>query len=151
MLCAKSQPTTDQGTKIPQAVVDGGDPGTMLRMRDFGDKHWAGELSHGVTETHEETGALILWAAHSGGLNGGGNDHDDATNSDGGFAPILIADKRYNGERNDGTDRVHGAETTQSVLRRVIHSHLPGVKDLRSVHERSSHSQSLGLLCLQDP
>jgi hypothetical protein len=150
VLCAKSQPPTDQGTEIPQAVVDGGDPGTMLRMRDLGDKHRAGELSHGVAETHEETAALILWAAHRRCLNGGGNDHDDATNSDGCFTTILIAKPWYNGERNDGTDRVHGGETTQSVLRRVTHRHLPGVKDLRSVHERSSHSQPLDLLCLQD-
>lgn len=141
MLCSKSQPTTDQGTKIPQAVVDGSDPSTMLRMRDFGDKHRAGELSHGVAETHEETSTLVLWAAHGGGLNGGGNDHNNTTDSDGSFAPKLIAEPRYNGERNDGTDRVHGAEASQSILRRVVHGLLPGVKNLRSVHERSSHSQ----------
>lgn len=151
VLCAKSQPTADQGTEIPQAVVDGGDPGTMLRMRDFSDEHRAGELSHGVAETHEETGALVLWAAHGRGLNGGGSDHDDATNSDGGFTPKPITEPRYNGERNDRTDRVHGGETTQSVLRRVTHGHLPGFKDLRSVHERSSHSQSLDIVCMQDP
>ena len=85
-------------------------------MRNFSDKHRARELSHGVAETHEETASLILRAAHRGSLNGGGNNHNDATNSDGGFAPISVAEERYHGEGNDGTDRVHGAETTQSVL-----------------------------------
>jgi len=140
VLSAESQPTTDQGTKIPQAVVDGGDPSTMLRVSDFGDKHRAGELSHGVAETHEETGTLILWAAHGGGLDSGGDNHDDATSSDGSLAAKLVADERDNRERDDGTDRVHGAETTQGVLRRVTHSDLPGVQKLRSVHKRSSHS-----------
>ena len=68
MLCAKSQPATDQGTQVPQAVVYGSDPGTVLRMRDLGNKHRAGELSQGVAQTHKETGALVLWSAHGGGL-----------------------------------------------------------------------------------
>ena len=140
VLCAKCQPATDESTEIPQAVVDGGDPGTMLRMRDLGDEHRAGELSHGVAETHEEARALVLWATHSGGLNGSGDDHDNATNGDGVLATKLVAEPRHDGERNDATDRVHGAETTQGVFRGVTHCVLPGVKDLRSVHERPSHS-----------
>jgi hypothetical protein len=141
VLCTESQPTTDQGTKIPQAVVDCGNPGTMLRMSDLSNKHRAGELSHGVAETHEETGTLVLWAAHGGCLDGSGDDHDDTTGSDGCLTSEFVAEPRNNGKRNDGTDRVHGAETTQSVRRRVTHGLLPGVKELRSVHERSSHSQ----------
>lgn len=140
VLCAKSQPATDQGTKVPQAVVNGSDPGTVLRMRNFGDEHRAGELSQGVAQTHKETSALVLWSAHRGGLNSSSNNHDDTANGDRGLATKSIAKEGYNGERNDGTDRVHGAETTQDVLRGVTHSILPGHKNLRSVHERSLHS-----------
>jgi hypothetical protein len=150
VLRAECQPTANERTKIPQAIVDGGDLSTMLRMRNFGDKHGAGELGQGVAETHEESGALVLWAAHRGGLDGGCDDHDDATNSDGSFTAKLVAEERNNGERNNGTDGVHGGETAQSVLGWVVHCQLPGVEDLRSVHERSSHSQSLDRVCLQD-
>jgi hypothetical protein len=140
VLCAKSQPATDQGTQIPQAVVYGSDPGTVLRMGDFGNKHRAGELSQGVAQTHKETGALVLWSAHGGGLDSSSNNHDDTSNSNRCLATKSIAEEGYNGERNDGTDRVHGTETTQDVLRGVTHSILPGHKNLRSVHERSLHN-----------
>ena len=104
VLSAKSQPATDQGTKVPQAVVDGCNPGTMLGMRNFGNKHRAGELRQGVAQTHKETGALVLWAAHGGGLNSGGDDHNDTPNSDRGFTTKSIAEEGHNGKRNDGTD-----------------------------------------------
>lgn len=137
VLCAESQPTADQGTQVPQAVVDGSDLGTMLRVRNLGDEHRAGELSQGVAETHEETGALVLRTAHRSSLDSRSDDHDNATNGDGCLATELIAEERHNGERRDGTDRVHGGETTQSLLRWVAHGILPGAQDLRSVHERS--------------
>jgi hypothetical protein len=144
VLGAKSQPTANERTEIPQAVVDGGDLGTMLRMRNLGDEHGAGELSQGVTETHKETGTLVLWAAHGGGLDGGCDDHDNTANSDWGLTAKLVAQERNNGKRNNGTDRVHGGETAQGVLGRVVHSQLPGVEDLGSIHERSWDGSAAG-------
>jgi NAD kinase len=43
------------GTQIPQAVVDGGDDGTVLRMADLGEENGARELSQRVSETDEES------------------------------------------------------------------------------------------------
>ena len=43
---AKCEPSADESSDIPQAVVYCGNPGAMLRVGDLGEKHWARELGH---------------------------------------------------------------------------------------------------------
>lgn len=43
------------GTQVPQAVVDGRDDGTVLRMADLGEENRARELGQRVSETDEES------------------------------------------------------------------------------------------------
>lgn len=150
VLCAESQPTTDQGSEVPQAVIDSGDPGTMLRMSDLSDKQRARRLSHRVAETHEETGSFVLWETHSSGLDGGGGNHDDATDGDWGLTAKPVAEERHNGKRRDGTNRVHSADTAQKLLRGGAHCGLPGIEELRSVHEGSTHYQLLSFRHVPD-
>lgn len=45
----------NQGTQVPQAIVDGGDRTTVLRMADFGEQQRRSHLSQRVTETENET------------------------------------------------------------------------------------------------
>lgn len=66
----------------------------MLRVGNLGDQHWAGKLSHGVAETHEETCSLVLRASMGRGLDSCCDDHDDATNSDGDLAAEVIREVR---------------------------------------------------------
>jgi len=136
VLGAEREPTADQGAQVPQAVVDSGDPGTMLRVRNLSDEKRAGELSERVAKTHEEAGALVLWLTHSRGLDCSGDNHDDAADGDWDLAAEFVAEEGHNGERGDGTDVVHGAEATKDSLRGVAHSVLPCVQDLGGVHER---------------
>ena len=52
-----------QGTDVPQAVVDGGETGTVLGMADLGEKHRGRDLSQAVAETKQST------ATHEGYTN----------------------------------------------------------------------------------
>jgi hypothetical protein len=89
-LGAESEPCADDGTDVPQTVVDGSDPGTMLRMAQFGQKKRGGELSERVSETHEETTGHEHVQVLGSSLDGGTDNHDQASNGDGGLTTEMI-------------------------------------------------------------
>lgn len=47
------------GAQVPQAVVYGGDDGTVLRVADLGKEDRARQLGQGVSETDEESTAKV--------------------------------------------------------------------------------------------
>lgn len=49
----------NQGSQVPQTVVDGGDGTTVLGMADLGKQEGRGHLSEGVAETENESAANI--------------------------------------------------------------------------------------------
>lgn len=54
---AEAQPADDEGADVPQAVVDGREAGTMLRVADLGEKHGRGDLGERVAESKHEAAA----------------------------------------------------------------------------------------------
>ena len=60
---AEREPTTNESSKIPQAVVYSSDLATMLRVGNLGQQQRTRELGQRVAESHEETSSLILWTS----------------------------------------------------------------------------------------
>ena len=102
-------------------------------MADFGEKQRSRQLSERVSETHEETGTLEHGKVDSGSLDRGSGDHDAATDDDGHTATEVVGDVGDHGQRDNGTNRVHGAETTEGFTTRVAHVVLPGREELHGV------------------
>lgn len=144
VLSAERDPGADERTDVPQAVVDGSDTGTVLRVADFSKKQRRTKLSKRVAETHKETGTFEHLDVGRSSLYRGGNDHDDATSNDRHLTTEAVRDERGDGERDDGTNRVHGAEAAEGFTRRVTHVGFPGVEELHCVqHGSVSRCQSL--------
>jgi len=133
VLSAERDPRANQGTDIPQAVVDGSDTSAVLRVADLSKEQRSGELGERVAETHEETGALEHGQVDGGSLDGGGNDHDGATDDDGHTTTVVIRDEGHDGKRDERTDLVHGAETAEGHTGGSVHVAHPGREELHGV------------------
>jgi len=83
ILRAKGDPRADKRTDVPQAVVDGSDATTVLRVADLSQKHGSRKLGQGVAETHEEASALEHGLVDGGSLDSSRKDHDDTAADDG--------------------------------------------------------------------
>lgn len=57
--CAPCNVCDKESSQVPQAVVDGGEDTTMLRMADLGEKNRRAHLSERVTETKDETATHV--------------------------------------------------------------------------------------------
>ena len=89
---AKGQPRDDEGTDVPQAVVDGGELGAMLRVSELGKKHRGGDLGEGVAKAEHDTATHESVEVVSTSLKTGTTDHDDAANNDGELTAIVIGE-----------------------------------------------------------
>lgn len=94
VLGAERQPGDNQGTDVPEAVVDGGETGTMLRVAQLGEKHRGGDLGEGVAETEEDTATHEGAHVGAGTLEDGTDDHDNAADGDGELTTEVIGDDR---------------------------------------------------------
>jgi len=109
----------------------------VLRVADLGEEQRSGELGERVAETHEETGALKHGQVDGGGLDRGGDDHDGATDDDGHTTAVVIRDEGNDGKRDERTDLVHGAETTEGHTGGSVHVGDPGREELHGVQHRT--------------
>jgi len=100
-LGTESQPGADDGTNVPQTVVDSGDTGTMLRMANLGKKQRGRELSKRVSKTHEETSTHEVVEVLSSGLDSGTDDHDETPDDDTDLAAKMVSNKGSNRKRGD--------------------------------------------------
>lgn len=91
---AEGEPGDDQGTDVPQAVVDAGKTATMLGMADFGEKHGRRDLGEGVAETEEDTATHEDTDVGARTLDDGTDNHDNAANGDGELATKVIGEER---------------------------------------------------------
>ena len=87
---AKGQPGDNEGTDVPQAVVDGGETGAVLRMGELGEKHRRGNLGEGVAKAQHGATAHECIEVLGGGLENGTDDHDNAADDDGGLAAEVV-------------------------------------------------------------
>jgi hypothetical protein len=103
-LGAKSQPGADNGTHIPETVVDGSDTASVLRVANLSKQERRGELGKRVSETHEESTGHEIVEVLSTGLDTGSNNHDHTSNGNGGLTSEMIGDVRSDWERSNGSD-----------------------------------------------
>lgn len=89
---AKADPGDNQGTDVPQAVVDGGQTPTVLRVSQFGEKHGRAELRERVAEAEQETAAHESAHVLASGLKNGTDDHDRASQGDGDLTAEAVGD-----------------------------------------------------------
>jgi hypothetical protein len=136
-LSAECQPSTDDSANVPQAVVDGGDTSTMLRMADLGEKERRRELGKGVAETHEETTAHEVTQVLGCGLDGGTDNHDDTSCNNASLAAVVVGNERNDWKRGDGTDCVESSQETKSGLGGMPKVVLPVVEDSKVVQHGS--------------
>jgi hypothetical protein len=136
-LGTESQPGADNGTDVPQAVVDGSDTSTMLRMADLGKEQRRRKLSKRITETHEETSTHEVVEILSGSLDGSTDDHDQASKDDASLAAKVVGNEGSNGKRGDRTDGVEGSQKTKSGLSGVAEVVLPVIEDTEVVQHGS--------------
>lgn len=87
---SESQPGDDEGTDVPQAVVDGGETSAMLRVSELGEKHGGGDLGEGVAKAEHSTATHEHVKVLGDGLENGTDDHDDAANDDGELTAEVI-------------------------------------------------------------
>jgi hypothetical protein len=137
-LSTECQPGTYDGTDVPQAVVDGGNTGTMLRMADLGEKQGGRELGKGVAETHEKSSTHEVVEVLSSSLDGGTNKHDETSDDDSGLASKVIGNEGGDRERGNGTDRVKSCQETKSRFFWVAEVVLPVVENAEVVQHGSS-------------
>ena len=90
---AEGNPGDEQGTDVPQAVVDGGQASTVLGMGDLGEKHGGRDLGQGVAETEEGTAAHEGAEAGASGLDDGTDDHDNAADGDGELTAEVVGEQ----------------------------------------------------------
>lgn len=77
-------------TGVPQAVVDGRETATMLRVGNLSKQHGASNLSQTTSESHHNTTAHKGVDILSSSLEDGAHNHDNATNNDGHFSAEVI-------------------------------------------------------------
>jgi hypothetical protein len=119
-LGTESQPSANDGTNVPQAVVDGGDTSTMLRVAEFGEKQGRRQLSQRVSETHKETSTHKVVKVLSGGLNASCDDHDNTSEGDACSTSETIGNEGSDGKRSNRTDRVKSSQEAECVSLWVV-------------------------------
>lgn len=87
---AEGQPGDNEGTDVPQAVVDGGETSAVLRMSELSEKHGGGDLGEGVAKAEHGTATHKGIEVLGGGLENGTDDHDNAANDDGELAAEVV-------------------------------------------------------------
>jgi hypothetical protein len=113
-LGAESQPSTYDGTNVPQAVVDGSDTSAMLRMANLSEKERRRELSKRVTETHKETTTHKVAQVLGRSLNRGTDNHDETSCDNASLAAVVVGNEWDDRKRGDGTDGVESSQKTES-------------------------------------
>lgn len=98
---AKGDPRDCQGTDVPEAVVDGCEATTVLRMRDLGQEHGRRDLSQRVAETEQDATSSEDAEAFTGTLHDGTANHDDTANHDGNPSTVSICEDGPVGEKGD--------------------------------------------------
>jgi hypothetical protein len=116
-LGAESQPGADDGTNVPQAVVDTSDTRTMLRVADLGEEQRRRQLGKRVTKTHQETTTHEVSKVLSSSLDGSTDNHDKASDDNSRFAAKAIGNERSN---RKGCNRANGVEGSQKTKRGLL-------------------------------
>lgn len=101
---SKGSPGGNDGTEIPGSIVDGGNPGTVLHMGQFGNEQWSSSVGERDTETDQETSTNEHTKILGGGLEGDTNEHDEQTDHDGDPTPSPIRQEWREWDGDDGTD-----------------------------------------------
>ena len=140
-LGAECQPCADDGTDVPETVVDGRDTRTVLRMADFGKQQRRGKLSQRVAETHEETTTHEVIKVLSRSLDRGADNHDETSNNNRPLASESVGDEWSHGKRGNGTDRVEGSQETKRRLLGVVEVQGPLFENSQVVQHGTSRSQ----------
>lgn len=83
-----------ESSHVPQAVVDGADTSTMLRMADLSEQDWGGELSQTVAETEDETSSSEESITIGEGSHDGTRNHEDTSDGDGYTTSKSIGKRR---------------------------------------------------------
>jgi hypothetical protein len=139
-LGAECQPCADNGTNVPETVVDGRDTSAVLRMADFSEQQRRRKLSQGVAETHEETSTHEVVQVLSRSLNGGAYKHNETSTNDCPLSSESVGDEWSHRKRGNGTDRVESSQETKSRLLRVIEVEGPLVENSQVVQHGTRRS-----------
>lgn len=137
-LGTECQPGTDDGTNIPEAVVDGGNTATMLRMAQLGKQKRRGQLGQRVAKTHEEAASHEVVEVLSSSLNGSTNDHNDTADGNRSLTAKVIRNEGSNGKRGDRTDRVESSEDTKETALRIAHLVVEVIQNTEVVQHRTA-------------
>jgi hypothetical protein len=129
-------------SQVPQAVVHGGDGGTVLGVDDLGQQHGRGQLGQRVAESEDEATA----AEHAVSVGEGGEetaeDHEEAAGDDGRLTAPPVNDGGNDEHGDDGADGEHVGQQAELVAQRRVEADLvevvlPEVERLDRVEEGS--------------
>jgi hypothetical protein len=109
----------------------------MLWVAEFGKEQGRRQLSKRVSETHKETSTHEVIEVLSGSLDGGGDDHDNTSQSNAGAASKAIGNEGSDGKRGNRTDGVKSSQETESALLGVVEEFSPPGQDAEVVQHRT--------------
>lgn len=109
----------------------------MLRMGNLSEESWRTDLSHGVTETENETTGKVSLPVVSDSGDDTTDNHDNTADSDWDSTTEPICDVWNNEERSNGTKIVSVVHETQSGTSWVVEERLPVNHVLGVIHHHS--------------
>jgi len=130
-------PGHKESTHVPETIVDGGQPSTMLGMANLCQKHRGSELSKGISEAKHHT------ATHEGSkvvgstLNNGTRNHDKTSDSNWDLAAHVVSEDRDEGNRDQATNLIEGTKETKHATLRVIELGFPGIEVLDGIEKHA--------------
>jgi len=131
---AKGGPCGDNGTGVPERVVERGQLGTLGWIGEFGNEERGSVGSEGETEPDEETSTNEHSDGLGSGLNASRGNHDTCTEEDGGAATETIREIRCEWVGSEGTNVLDGVEQTELSALGVVKVARPLGEGLETVH-----------------
>lgn len=135
-----SSPTdegNEEGTQIPETVVDGGEDWAMLRMANLGQKNGRAHLSEGVTETENETTSEVDLPCGGETRDEATSNHDSAARGDGNLTTKSLSVEWDDEKRDNGSNVVGVVHQTKAVVIGVVEVDFPARHLLGRVHHHT--------------
>lgn len=139
-----SGPSSNDRSKVPGAVVDGGVNSTMLWVHQLSQKKWGSSMSNSDSETDEKAGSDEHAEVDTDGLEDDSAQHDDTTDHDTDAATEDVGDVWDDWEGDDGADWENGVEETALGWGWGGELLLPRLHGLETVHEGAIVSVGCG-------
>lgn len=106
----ESGPSSNDGAREPEGVIERGKRSTLSWVGDLGDEKRGSHLCEGGTETDEETRSNEHAEVLGGGLEDSTNQDDSSTEDNASFAAETVSDIRGQRDGAEGTDGLNGVE-----------------------------------------